>query len=406
MKKLFKSILAFGLALCLGLGAGPVLSPAAPEALAATAIKSVKMSKRTLSLSVGKSSTLKFTSNPKKLASGTKKSWKSSKPSVAAVSKTGKVSAKKTGVAVITVTVGGKKATCVVTVKAPAKPTPTPVPQGQTYTKKTSLTGKVSFSGSTSVYPAIAALTESFKKMYPKVTVEINNVTGSGAGLLDANNGTVSFGMRSSVYKGSGDDKGKLNAYQIAWDGVAIVANLDASTKEALGGKISTAELAYVYSGSGSPAAARKAALDKLVPIDREDGSGTRTCFQDSTGKPGRKTGITVTQSTDAMKQAVKDTTNGIGYISLGSASGMTILGVSKSDTGAAIAASTATVLDGTYPISRPFVLLRLKSRKLTAAEKEFLTYALSKEGQDIIIKSNFEPLSATQITAELAQVK
>ena len=73
-------------------------------------VESPKLSKKSLTLKVGKTSTIKV--------KGTKQTvkWKSSKKSVATV-KNGKITAKKAGTANITATVLGKKFTCKVTVK-------------------------------------------------------------------------------------------------------------------------------------------------------------------------------------------------------------------------------------------------------------------------------------------------
>lgn len=77
-----------------------------------------KISKKSLSLRVGKSKKLKA-----KYARGDKvKSWKSSNKKVASVSKKGKIKAKRRGKATIIVTLkSGKKAKCKVTVKASKK---------------------------------------------------------------------------------------------------------------------------------------------------------------------------------------------------------------------------------------------------------------------------------------------
>ena len=75
----------------------------------------VKLSNTSLSLEVGGTFDLKITG-----ATGTVK-WSSNKTSVATVSSSGKVTAKKAGTATITATVSGKKYTCKVTVKEKKK---------------------------------------------------------------------------------------------------------------------------------------------------------------------------------------------------------------------------------------------------------------------------------------------
>lgn len=85
-----------------------------------TDVSSVKMSKKTLSMDVGKKVTLKATVSPT-TASSTKASWKTSNKKIATVGNDGKVTAKKPGTATITAIIGGKKATCKVTVKGISK---------------------------------------------------------------------------------------------------------------------------------------------------------------------------------------------------------------------------------------------------------------------------------------------
>lgn len=275
--------------------------------------------------------------------------------------------------------------------KAPAATTAAPAAAANTgYTPVASLTGTVSFSGSTSVYPACAALTEAFKKHYPKVKVSITNVTGSGAGLADAKSGNVSFGMRSSAWKTS--DGANIVPYQIAMDGVAIVVNpANAMTeinfqgiKDAFEGKTNTLS----------------------NPISREAGSGTKTCFEDvlkgGVGIPAYPAGVgQIATSTDAVGTNVANNANSIGYMSLGS----TPSTVKKLKV-EGVEATEENVLNGSYKFARPFLFLRRNDRPMSDAEKEFLKFALSEEGQKVIANSNFIALSSTQIATELAKVK
>ena len=80
------------------LSASLVLSGAFLSGNSAKAAKKLSISKTSISLKKGNSKTLKI----KNLKKGRTVTWKSSKPSVAKVTKTGKVTAKKTGTAVIT----------------------------------------------------------------------------------------------------------------------------------------------------------------------------------------------------------------------------------------------------------------------------------------------------------------
>ena len=87
---------------------------------------SVKLSKTSVTLYKGKTTTLKATVNPSN-ATNKKVTWKTSNSKVATVSN-GKITAKAAGTATITVqTANGKKATCKVTVKNPKTVNPTSV---------------------------------------------------------------------------------------------------------------------------------------------------------------------------------------------------------------------------------------------------------------------------------------
>lgn len=76
----------------------------------------VKLNKKSLSLDVGKTYTLKVSGTKSKIT------WSSSNKAVVTVSTNGKVTAKKEGTATVTALVNKKKYTCKVTVKKPVNP--------------------------------------------------------------------------------------------------------------------------------------------------------------------------------------------------------------------------------------------------------------------------------------------
>ncbi|MCI9447362.1 MAG: hypothetical protein HFH36_08210 [Lachnospiraceae bacterium] len=83
-------------------------------------VESVTLSKKSLTLNIGKTATLKATVKPAN-ASSRGLTWKSSKPKVVYVGRDGKVEARAKGTADVTVTAGGRTAACRVTVKVPVK---------------------------------------------------------------------------------------------------------------------------------------------------------------------------------------------------------------------------------------------------------------------------------------------
>jgi len=105
LKKFFK-VCVFVLVLSM---VSPSVLPISSVAVAQAA--TIKLSKKNLTLEIGKSATLKVIGAKQAVT------WTTSKKTVATVSKAGKVIAKKAGTATITATVNKKKYTCKVTVK-------------------------------------------------------------------------------------------------------------------------------------------------------------------------------------------------------------------------------------------------------------------------------------------------
>lgn len=124
--------------------------------------------------------------------------------------------------------------------------------------------------------------------------------------------------------------------------------------------------------------------------VSREDGSGTRGAFVELTGveekdADGNKIDHTTTDaiianSTDVVMNNVAGDSNAIGYVSLGSLND-TVKAV-KVD---GVEASTDTVKDKSYAISRPFNIATLTDGKLSDAAQDFYNYILSAEGQQIV---------------------
>ena len=144
-------------------------------------------------------------------------------------------------------------------------------------------------------------------------------------------------------------------------------------------------------SNAGSDAAKFDASKTISV-VTREEGSGTRDAFTELTGvlvmDGDNKTDNTTTSavtinSTEAVITNVKDNEAAIGYISLGSLND--IVKAFKVD---GVEATAENVKNGTYKISRPFnIATKGEGDELT---KDFISYILSKDGQDVITKEGY----------------
>ena len=130
-----------------------------------------------------------------------------------------------------------------------------------------------------------------------------------------------------------------------------------------------------------------------ITIVSREDGSGTRGAFIELFGieekKDGEKVDMTtddaqITNSTSVMLTTVAGDDYAIGYVSLGS----------LNDTVKALKidgeeATEQNIKDGKYKICRPFNIATKKSADNELA-KDFISYIMSKEGQQVISDNGY----------------
>ncbi len=112
----------------------------------------------------------------------------------------------------------------------------------------------------------------------------------------------------------------------------------------------------------------------------REDGSGTRTAFEEIVGVEGACVYTNEYGSTGDVIGNVAGNENAIGYASL-SAVNDTVTAVKVNG----IAPSEATVKDGSYTIQRPFLMVTKKGVELSEAAQAFLDFATSAEAAEYI---------------------
>jgi len=147
--------------------------------------------------------------------------------------------------------------------------------------------------------------------------------------------------------------------------------------------------LASLIGGCGNV----RLAENEITVVSREDGSGTRGAFVElfgllETGADGTRKDTTykeaiIANRTDVMMTTVANDANAIGYISLGSLND-TVKAVNIGG----IKASAANVKNGTYEVSRPFIIA--VKGAVTGLQKDFIDYILSAEGQAVVNERNY----------------
>ena len=254
-------------------------------------------------------------------------------------------------------------------------------PQQQTEEK---LSGSVSTNGSTSMEKVIGALSEQFMADNSGVSITYDP-TGSGAGIEAASNGSADIGLASRALKDE-EKAGGLTETVVALDGIAVIVNADSKVED-----LSVEQIAKIFTGEITDWSEVGGEAGKISCIGREAGSGTRDGFESITGtKDACKLDQELT-STGGVIEAVAGNANAIGYASLSAVEGKDTV---KAVTVGGVACTEETVLDGSYAIQRPFVLVTKTDASLSTAAQAFFDYATSTAANDLIKAAGAVPVA------------
>ena len=250
--------------------------------------------------------------------------------------------------------------------------------------QQAALSGSVSTNGSTSMEKVIGALSEQFMADNSGVSVTYDP-TGSGAGIEAAGNGSADIGLASRALKDE-EKAGGLTETVVALDGIAVIVNAGSKVED-----LSVEQIAKIFTGEITDWSEVGGEAGKISCIGREAGSGTRDGFESITGtKDACKLDQELT-STGGVIEAVAGNVNAIGYASLSAVEGKDTV---KAVTVGGIACTEETVLDGSYAIQRPFVLVTQTDAPLSTAAQAFFDYATSTAANDLIKAAGAVPVA------------
>ena len=246
------------------------------------------------------------------------------------------------------------------------------------------LSGSVSTNGSTSMEKVIGALSEQFMTDNSGVTVTYDP-TGSGAGIEAASNGSADIGLASRALKDE-EKAGGLTETIVALDGIAVIVNADSKVEN-----LTVEQIGKIFTGEITDWSEVGGDAGTISCIGREAGSGTRDGFESITGtKDACKLDQELT-STGGVIEAVAGNPNAIGYASLSAVEGKSTV---KALTVGGVACTEAAVLDGSYEIQRPFVLVTKQGVTLSAAAQAFFDFATSSAASELIKNAGAVPVA------------
>ncbi len=237
----------------------------------------------------------------------------------------------------------------------------------------------VATDGSTSMNKVIGALGEAFEA---DTGVAVTyNATGSGAGIQAVGEGRCDIGLSSRNLK----DEEKTNGLEgtvLAYDGIAIIVNPNNPVSD-----LDVEVIAKIYTGQIKNWKEVGGNDTEIVLIGREAGSGTRDGFEAITDTEDKCKYRQELTSTGDVITTVASNPAAIGYASLAS-----VKDTVKAITVDGVAASEATIKDGSYVVQRPFVLVTKKDAKLSESAQKFFDYITSEAANEIIIAAGVVP--------------
>ena len=230
--------------------------------------------------------------------------------------------------------------------------------------------GSIIIAGSTSIQPFIEKIAEHFMEENPRIQINVQG-GGSTAGIQATFNNTCQIGTSSRDLKVS--EKG-LKIFLLAVDGIAVIVHKDNPIDD-----VSLDEIQGIFSGTIKNWSELGVMNGKIIPVTREEGSGTRGAFEDMVmGDRVISDACLVQDSNGAVREIIATTVQGIGFISVGL--------VDEREKALAINGIKPTLVNliaCKYRFTRPFLLL--VNEEPAGDIKKFIDYALSDKGQQIL---------------------
>ena len=294
-------------------------------------------------------------------------------------------------------------------------------PKLQPYQRVSGVAGSLGSIGSDTMNNMMTLWAETFRKAYPSVKIQVEG-KGSSTAPPALIAGTAQFGPMSRQMRSSEIDQFETRygykpvELKTSYDGLAVYVNKDNPIE-----KLTLAQLEAIFGKSrkrGYKADLRTWGQLGLTgdwanrPISmygRNSASGTYGFFREHVLQNGDyKTTVKEQPGSASVVQGVTEDRFGIGYSGIGyRTSGVKAVALAETEKGPFSDGSYEDVQSGKYPLWRFLYVYVNKApgKPLDPLVGEFLKLIYSREGQEVVVKDGYMPLSAAQAQAELAKI-
>ena len=249
---------------------------------------------------------------------------------------------------------------------------------------------KLTLTGSSTVAPLASEIAKKFEAEHPDVRIDVQT-GGSSRGLADAAQGLADLGMVSRALKDSETER--FTSYAIATDGIGIIL---ASSNPV--SSLSDRQVVDIYTGKIDNWQQIGGTDAPITVVNKAEGRSTLELFLNYFDLENSQieADVIIGDNQQGIK-TVAGNKNAIGYVSIGAAERDISAGVPlKLLSVGGVEASTGTVQDGSFPLSRPLNLVTTETP--LGLSKEFIEFAQSEKVHDLVEAQNFVPISPENV--------
>lgn len=289
------------------------------------------------------------------------------------------------------------------------------------YTKVPGVAGSLSSVGSDTLNNLMALWAEGFQKHYPNVKIQVEG-KGSSTAPPALAEGTAQLGPMSRKMKNDEIEKIEKKygftptPISVAIDCIAVFVHKDNPVKG-----LTFVQLDGIFSKTrkrggpdiqtwGEVGVEGELANKPISLYGRNSASGTYGYFKEEVLHKGDfKDTVKEQPGSAGVVSSVANDIAGIGYSGIGyKTADVRAIPLAKEDPNKFVEPLFENALNGTYPLGRALYIYILKepNKPLPPLVAEFMKFILSKEGQEIVVKDGFGPLTKEMVDEQLKKLE